>query len=95
VAVIETVTVEQARLGSVSWAHASCEGEEHTDLQQWRNDHEAFWHGQSMREFLRDPGFTVDDETPVVLERFRVVEFLPDPPGTTGKASPTSRSATD
>ncbi|WP_159616551.1 ASCH domain-containing protein [Arthrobacter zhaoguopingii] len=84
VAVIETAAVEQVLLGSVSWAHASCEGEGHPDLQQWRNDHESFWHSQSMRDFLGDPGFTVDDDTPVVLERFRVVEILPDPPARLG-----------
>jgi hypothetical protein len=30
-----------------------------------------------MRAVLGDAGFTVDDATPVVLERFRVVEDRP------------------
>ncbi|MHA7262144.1 ASCH domain-containing protein [Arthrobacter sp. TMN-37] len=78
VAVIETLAVEQARLGSVSWAHAQAEGEGHANLGEWRADHEAYWHGPDMRDFLGDPAFTVTDQTLVVLERFRLVA---SPPG--------------
>jgi hypothetical protein len=37
----------------------------------------GFWHGDEIRAELGDPSFTVDDTTPVVLERFEMVERLP------------------
>ncbi len=89
-AVIETVAVEQTRLGSVSWAHAQAEGEGHANLQEWRADHEAYWHGPDMRDFIGDPAFTVTDQTLVVLERFRLVESIPAP--ATARDSPNHRS---
>ena len=52
-------------------------GAGHTGVAEWRADHERFWHGEEMRAALGDPGFTVDDTTPAVLERFRVVTVLP------------------
>lgn len=73
VAVLETTEVRRCRLGDVDLAHVVDEGEGHTTLEQWRRDHEAFWCGDEMREALNDPGFSVDDATPLVLERFRVL----------------------
>ncbi|GAA5768142.1 hypothetical protein Aros01_04650 [Streptosporangium roseum] len=72
VAVIEVTSVRVVSLGEVDTAHAVDEGEGHTTVAQWRAAHEQFWHGQEMRSALGDATFTVDDTTPVVLERFRV-----------------------
>ncbi len=36
--------------------------------------HERFWHSAEAREWLGDPGFTVDDDTLVVAESFRLVK---------------------
>jgi uncharacterized protein YhfF len=76
VAVIETTSVAVVRLGDVDLAHAVDEGEGFTSVARWRAGHETFWHGEEMRRELGDPAFTVDDATPVVLERFRLVEVL-------------------
>ncbi|WP_068920964.1 ASCH domain-containing protein [Planobispora rosea] len=76
VAVIEVTGVRVVALGEVDTAHAVDEGEGHTTIAQWRAAHERFWHSQEMRSALGDAGFTVDDTTPVVLERFRVITGL-------------------
>lgn len=76
VAVIETTDVQQARLAAVPWEHARDEGEGYSSVAEWRAGHERFWHSEEIRVILRAPSFTVDDETVVVLERFRLVRLL-------------------
>jgi len=73
VTVIEIVAVRVLRLKDVDLAHAIGEGEGYTSVAQWRAGHETFWHSREMREALDDPDFTVDDDTLVVAEEFRVV----------------------
>lgn len=73
VAVIEITQVQVVRLGDVDLAHAIDEGEGDETLESWRAKHEEFFHSPQMREILGRPGYTVDDDTLVVLERFRVV----------------------
>lgn len=77
VAVIEVTDVRVVPLRDVDVAHARDEGEGHTTVDEWRAGHEEFWHGAEVRRALGDPGFTVHDATPVVLERFRLVARLP------------------
>ncbi|MGW3865937.1 ASCH domain-containing protein, partial [Streptomyces sp. NPDC005047] len=79
VAVVEVTEVRVVPLGEVDLAHAVDEGEGYTSVAEWRAGHEGFWHGEEMRAALDDPEFTVDDTTPAVLERFRVVTVLPAP----------------
>ena len=74
VAVIEFTSVAVVPLSDVDVLHAADEGEGFNSVAQWRAAHERFWHSDEMRQALGDPTFTVDDTTPVVLERFRVVE---------------------
>jgi uncharacterized protein YhfF len=76
VAVIETTSVEVVRLGDVDVSHAIDEGEGYTSVAEWRAGHEGFWHSDEIRRELGDPNFSVNDCTPVVLERFRVIERL-------------------
>ena len=73
VAVIEVTDVRVIELAKVDRAHARDEGEPETTIAQWRARHEAYW---SRRESPRprDVGLVVEDSTPVVLERFRLVE---------------------
>ena len=52
------------------------EGEGYESVAEWRVGHESFWHSDEMRRELGDPSFTVNDDTPIVLERFRVIERL-------------------
>jgi uncharacterized protein YhfF len=80
VAVVEFTSVAVVPLGDVDVLHAADEGEGFNSVAQWRAAHERFWHSEEMREALGDPTFTVDDTTPVVLERFRVVERADDVP---------------
>ncbi|MBO8200641.1 ASCH domain-containing protein [Streptomyces smyrnaeus] len=76
VALIEVTAVRVVGLGDVDTAHALAEGEGHGTLAEWRAAHERFWHGKEMRRELNDPSFTVDESTPVVLERFRLERDL-------------------
>ncbi|MFG2558618.1 ASCH domain-containing protein [Streptomyces sp. NPDC048496] len=76
IAVVEVTGVRVLRLGDVGLQHVLDEGEGDTSVAQWRAGHERFWHGEEMREALGDPEFTVDDDTLIVAERFRVVELL-------------------
>ena len=62
------------RLADVDLSHAIDEGEGHRTVRAWRADHEAFWHSGECRRALGDPAVTVDDDTPVVLERFRLLD---------------------
>ncbi|WP_328909254.1 ASCH domain-containing protein [Streptomyces sp. NBC_00234] len=80
VAVVEVTDVRVVRLGDIGLQHAIDEGEGYTTVAEWRASHEQFWHSEEMREALGDPEFTVDDDTLIVAERFRVVELL-DPLG--------------
>ncbi|MFB6894355.1 ASCH domain-containing protein [Kitasatospora sp. NPDC056327] len=76
VAVTEVTDVRVVPLGEVDLRHAMDEGEGYTTVAEWRAGHERFWHGEQLRAALGDPGFTVDDTTRVVLERFRLVADL-------------------
>ncbi|MFC9324576.1 ASCH domain-containing protein [Kitasatospora sp. NPDC057015] len=72
VAVIEVTEVRVVRLADVDLPHALDEGEGFETVAQWRTGHEGFWHSPEMREEM-GADFTVDDETLVVAERFRLV----------------------
>ena len=76
VAVIEVTEVRVVRLGDVDLQHALDEGEGYESVAQWRAGHETFWHSAEVRAELGDPGFTVDDDTAVLLERFRLVHTV-------------------
>ena len=83
VAVIETEDCRIVRLADVDDRHAIDEGEGYADARAFRAAHERFWDGylDDLRTTLGDPDFTLDDDTLVVLQRFRVIELLggPDP----------------
>ncbi|WP_406197408.1 ASCH domain-containing protein [Kitasatospora sp. NBC_01560] len=76
VAVTETADVRVVPLAEVDLRHALDEGEGYTTVAEWRSGHERFWHSTELRAALGDPGFTVDDSTRVILERFRMVADL-------------------
>ena len=76
VAVIETTDVQHVRLSAVPWEHARDEGEGYSSLSEWRVGHECFWHSAEMRNYLGDATFTVNDDTRLILERFRLVTVL-------------------
>jgi uncharacterized protein YhfF len=74
VAVIETTAVRVVRLGDIDLAHALGEGEGYDSVAEWRAGHERFWHSAEMRDALGDPEFTVNDDTLVVAQAFRLQE---------------------
>lgn len=74
VAVIEITAVRVMRLADVDLAHALGEGEGYLSVAGWRAGHEHFWHSAEMRDAMGDPEFTVDDDTLVVAQAFRLVE---------------------
>ena len=77
VAVIEIVACRVARLADVDDQHAIDEGEGYADAAAFRVAHERFWNGyiDDLRQRIA-PDFAIDDDTLVVLQRFRVVERL-------------------
>ncbi|MFG2414107.1 ASCH domain-containing protein [Streptomyces goshikiensis] len=77
VAVVEVADVRVVRLAEVDLRHALDEGEGYASVAEWRTSHEGFWHSPPVREALGDPEYTVDDDTLVVMERFRVLTRLP------------------
>jgi len=81
VAVIETTAVRVVRVGDVDLAHALGEGEGYTSVADWRAGHEQFWHSAEIREEMGDPQFTVDDDTLMVAEEFRLAGMIQGPAG--------------
>ena len=73
VAVIELTEVRVIRLADVDLQHALDEGEGDESVAQWRAGHTAFWHSAEVRAELGDPDFTVNDDTLVLAQRFRLV----------------------
>jgi uncharacterized protein YhfF len=78
VAVIETVDCRVTRLADVDDRHAIDEGEGYADAAEFRVAHERFCNSylDDLRDRLGDPAFRLDDDTLVVLQRFKVVERL-------------------
>jgi uncharacterized protein YhfF len=77
-AVIELEDVHVVRLADVDIDTARAEGEGFVSVEGWRLAHEAFWNGyaEGLRSRLTDPSWRLQDDTPVVVERFRLVERL-------------------
>ncbi|KFI51816.1 ASCH domain-containing protein [Bifidobacterium biavatii] len=76
VAMLTTTDVSVVRLADVTNSHALAEGEVDTTAAQWRRTHEAYWNSAEYRSYFADPTFPVNDDTLVVLERFKVTERL-------------------
>lgn len=76
VALIELTEVRVSRLADVDLDHARDEGEGDDSVHAWRAGHEEYWHGMDYRAWLGNPRFTVNDDTPVVVQRFRLVATL-------------------
>ncbi|WP_239519286.1 ASCH domain-containing protein [Bifidobacterium ramosum] len=76
VAVLITTDVSVVRLADITDSHALAEGEGDTSAVQWRHTHEAYWNSAEYRSCFADPTFPINDDTLVVLERFKVTERL-------------------
>jgi uncharacterized protein YhfF len=71
VAVVETLQVSVIGLGEADERLARDEGEGFRSVTEWREAHERFWRQEVLPGLSRPP--ILDDETKVVVERFRVV----------------------
>jgi uncharacterized protein YhfF len=84
VAIVETVSARVVRLADVDDRHAIDEGEGYEDAAAFRSSHEGYWLDSGVvdrvRAHLGDPDWSIDDDTLVVAERFRIIERL-DPAG--------------
>jgi uncharacterized protein YhfF len=78
VAAIEVTEVRVVRLADVDLQHARDEGEGDESVAQWRAGHEEFWHSPEARAELGDASFSVNDDTLIVAERFRLVHRAED-----------------
>jgi uncharacterized protein YhfF len=80
VAIVETVSVRVVRLADVDDEHAVDEGEGYTDAAAFRESHERYWMESGVvdrvRAHLGDPDWSIDDDTLIVAERFRIAEVL-------------------
>ena len=78
VGVIETTELRVTTIGQVDLPFAIEEGEGFASVGDWRAAHERFWlsYAEETRAFLGDPDWRPTDETPIVCERFRLVERL-------------------
>lgn len=75
VGVVETVRTDVVRFGDVQDDVAQAEGQGFANHHDWRAVHFAYWDrfSEDVRAFLRNPRWSIDDDTPVVVERFRHV----------------------
>src|SRR5215475_139983 len=78
VAAIELTGVRVVRLADIDLQHVLDEGEGDESVAQWRAGHESFWQSSEVRAELGDPGFTVNDDTLVLAQRFRLVQIAGD-----------------
>ncbi|HEY6569706.1 MAG TPA: GNAT family N-acetyltransferase [Candidatus Limnocylindrales bacterium] len=78
VATVEDVLSKVIRLADMTDQDAVDEGEGYADAAAFRLTHERFWNGyiDEVREGIGDPGFTITDDTPIVVERFRIIGIL-------------------
>lgn len=73
---VEIVRVDVCRLADVGDDVALAEGEGFADAGEWRDAREHEWGGSlpDVRAALGEPGWVLDDDSPVVVEWFRIVD---------------------
>ena len=77
-AVVEVIAHDRMRLGEVTWELAEKEGESFVSVDDWREQHEAFWSQflPEIRARLEDAQWSLDDDAAVTCTHLRVVERL-------------------
>jgi uncharacterized protein YhfF len=80
VGTIELTSVQVIRLGDADDALALDEGEGYGGVADWRHAHERFWHEHVVPHHPHLAATGLDDDTEVVVERFRVVAIEEVPP---------------
>lgn len=79
--IIETTECRTLRMADVDDEFARDEGEGFADAGHWRTAHETYFgaYVDELRDALGDPTWSLDDDTLVVCQRFRVVEAYAEP----------------
>lgn len=74
VGVVETTRADIVRLADVSDDVARAAGEGYADRLEWRAAYVAYWdrYRADVRSFLRDERWSIDDDTSIVVEHFRL-----------------------
>jgi uncharacterized protein YhfF len=75
VAVIELTHVALEPISTVTDAYAHAEGRGYRDAADWRTAHETFFRSDFVADYL-GAALTLDDDTLVVTQRFRLVARL-------------------
>ena len=73
VAVIELTAVDVVRLADVGIEVARAEGEGFAGVDDWRTVHERFWNEHSLPALPDEVISSLDDDTAVVVEHFRLI----------------------
>jgi uncharacterized protein YhfF/N-acetylglutamate synthase-like GNAT family acetyltransferase len=78
VAIVENVIARVQRLADVSDEDAIDEGEGYANAAEFRATHERFWNEtiEEVRTGMGDPSYAIDDDTIVVVQRFRIVGIV-------------------
>ena len=74
VATIEVMQIDVIRLGDADLRLAIDEGEQFETVAQWREEHERFCREHSLPYLPEQLGYSLTDDSLVVVERFRLVE---------------------
>jgi uncharacterized protein YhfF len=72
-ATIELTAIDVVRLAEVGLGLVREEGESYESVRDWRQAHERYWAAEVIPQLPRASGPTIDGDTLVVLERFRVI----------------------
>jgi uncharacterized protein YhfF len=76
IAVIELLGVDVMRLGDADLQLALDEGEGFRSVAEWRQAHERFWSEEVVQSLPGHRVAALDDDTAVVVERFRLVSRI-------------------
>jgi uncharacterized protein YhfF len=81
VGVIKTTSIDVVRMADVDDQFARDEGEGFADAADWRAAHERFWGAYlgDLRDRLRDPSWSLTDDTQIICQRFQLVEQFTQP----------------
>lgn len=70
VGIVEVTSIEVIALADATLELAVAEGEGFASVAEWRTAHEDFWNDD---DDVAELGITIDDDTQIVVEYFRVV----------------------
>jgi uncharacterized protein YhfF len=73
VGVVELLDVRVIRLGDADLQLAVDEGEGFNSVAEWRTAHDEFWNTAVLPDLRTPEGWSLDDDTEIVVESFRLI----------------------